>query len=258
MTTTMLNLPASLPPGAVLGPERDRLGAALCAQNASWFAATPSHVTVEDDTPDPWVSAWASTTSGARAVPSRPNSRGGRFDQEAPVPALRFRAGLHCGYSVDGIADSANHFTVAVIYRSEARNARTLISVAGQDKSNMIYANESAGALNVADRSSTILAENSAPMPSYRAALLLVGYEPGTLRVAINGGPVTRATGQVPGLDGAAELFIGCRNHRSGLAKTLGSSRISDVIYWPQQMLPDGHVTTPDLRPLYDFWIWNR
>lgn len=76
----------------------------------------------------------------------------------------------------------------------------------------------------------------------------------------VNDDPVMEASGKVPVLGGAAELFIGCRSHRSGLAKTLGSARISDVIYWPDRMIlgSDGDDVALDLKLLRDFWRWNR
>lgn len=257
---TTLQIAKRLPAGALLGPERDALLAALVGQGASWFTALPNSVETESEGKKSWVTGWSSITSEANAIPTRPNDRGGRFDPEGSNPAMCFRAGQHCGYSVDGIAPTAEQFTVAVIYQSEDQDGRTLFSVAGADKSNMLFANESSGALAVLDREGSLRLKCDAPPIGSRYGLLVVSYESGKLRVSVNGGPPEETNGKVPGLEGAAELFIGCRNHRSGLAKTLGTSRISDVYFWPEMALlrPADMPLDPVLTMLEDFWRWNR
>ena len=257
---TTLQIAKRLPAGALLGPERDALLAALAAQNASWFTALSAKIEAEGDGKAVWVTGWSSITTEAKAIPTRPNDKGGRFDPDGSNPAMCFRAGQHCGYSADGIAPTAERFTVAVIYQSEDQDGRTLFSVAGAEKSNMLFANESSGALAVLDREGSLRLKCDAPPNGSRYALLVVSYESGKLRVSVNGGPPEEANGKVPGLEGAAELFIGCRNHRSGLAKTLGSSRISDVFFWPEMALlrPADMPLDPVLAMLEDFWRWNR
>ncbi|MGB0966708.1 MAG: hypothetical protein ACPGUX_00865 [Halocynthiibacter sp.] len=256
----MIEVNKKLPSGVLLGPEIQNLRNILQEQNAAWFSAEDAYITQESDEDTTWVSGWASNTTDVTAKPSRPNKKKGRFDHASMVPAMCFQSGVHCGYSANGIAPNAERFTVAVIYRSEKRDGRTLFSVAGEDKSNMLFANESSGKLHIVDRSGTILVECDAPLSGTRHALLIASYETGKLRVSLNGELQGEAAGHVPGLGGSAEFFIGCRNHRAGLAKTLGTSSISDAFYWPDRMLlgPQGIPPDPALAALHDFWRWNR
>jgi hypothetical protein len=45
------------------------------------------------------------------------------------------------------------------------------------------------------------------------------------------------AADRVPGLAHPADFFIGCRSNRAGLAKTLGTSRLHEVLFWPDRAL---------------------
>ena len=254
----MLEISKALPPKAVLGLEAEQLQNSLEGQNTTWFRAIDKHIELEADEGEAWVSGWTCCTSEVRAEPSRPNKRAGQFDASCSIPAICFRAQTHCGYSAT--VESAQRFSISVLYRSKNRDARTLFSIAGKDKSNILFANENAGRLSVTDRSGTVKIECDAPPESNRHVLLVVSYEPGKLRMRLNDDPVQEAMGHVPGLEGTAELFIGCRNHRPGLAKTLGESRISDLIYWPDRMIlgPKDGQSDPDLALLCDFWRWNR
>jgi hypothetical protein len=68
------------------------------------------------------------------------------------------------------------------------------------------------------------------------------------------------ARGEIGAFSGAAELFIGCRNHRGGLGKTLGAHETSDVFFWPDQMLlaPSDTAEAASLNALRSYWRWNR
>ena len=257
----MIEVKTSLPEGALLGPEQHHLKTHLEAAKAVWFCGPDARIHTKTEGETTWVTGWDSSTGAITALPSRANKSGGRFDADAPIPAITLKAGQHCGYSANGIAKSAERFTVAVIYRSEQRDGRTLFSVAGEDKSNMLFANENKGILSVVDRSNTLQVICDAPkVDNDRHALLVASYETGKLRVALNGETVGEARGEVPGLGGTAELFIGCRNHRSGILKTVGAGRISDLFYWPERTLigPASVPIDPSLTLLYDFWRWNR
>lgn len=257
----MLKISTSLPSTAIFGAEAERLKNVLVDHNASWFRALSDHIEIEtDEDVSPWVSTWRSSTTDVVATPTRPNKKNGRFDTTSPVPAMRFQAETHCGYSADKIAKSAERFSIAILYKSENRDARTVFSISGKTQNNILFVNENSGRLTLLDRAGTLKLETDAPPLSHRYALLVVSYAAGKLRMQLNNEPMQETLGHIPDLEGTAELFIGCRNHRSGLAKTLGTSRISDVIYWPDRMLlgPVGEDMPPDLTLLHDFWRWNR
>jgi hypothetical protein len=263
----MLEIPHSLPPGALLDAEGRALEDLLSGQGAHWFRALPDFIAtqpVEADTQETFVSGWTSAISEVSAAPTRPNDRAGRFDGSGAPPAMCFRAQHHCGYAVPAIAPSAERFSLAVIYASEERDARTLFSVTGADNSNILFGFEKTGTLAVKDRAGTVELAAEAPATGPEAGgrhgLLVVSHEMGKLRMAVNAGPTLEASGRVPGLTDTAELFIGCRSHRPGLAKTLGTARITDVIFWPDRMVlgPSGLPSDPSLGALRDFWKWNR
>lgn len=256
----MIEISQTLPTGAVFGQEVQLLDDALRLQKAAWFRARAQDITCQDDDNGQWVESWQSTSADPIARPTRPNDKNGRFDTSLPMPALQFRAQTHCGYSVRDIAPSAERFSLAVIYCSENRDARTLFSIAGPDHSNILFGNEADGQMRVQDRAGTVLIECDAPQTASRYGLLVVSYQPGKLRICINDLPTLETSGTAPGLNGNAELFIAGRSHRPGLAKTLGDAQITDLIFWPDRMIlgPKGTPTDPSLILLRDFWRWNR
>lgn len=256
----MLQLSGDLPAGALLGSEAGRLADRLRAGGAVWFSARAGQVRLDGNGAEAPVTEWHSMCGTHIARPSRPNSGNGRFVTGWPSPAMQFRQKLNCGYAVADVAPDARAFTVAVIYSSFARDGRTLVSIGTNEGDNILFLNEADGVLVAKDRSGGIEIECEAPENDNGRALVLMSLEPSRLRLRLGQGPVVETRGSVEGLAGAAELFIGCRNHRSGLQKTLGDLQISDVIFWPSGtvLAAPGMTETDQSAAVSEFWRWTR
>ena len=257
---TVLELSHPLPPGALLGPEVQALHNALSHEGAAWLRARSEYVEQQEDDNTSWVTDWRSATTGHVARPTQPNRQNGRFDARARVPAMYFRSQMHCGYAVENIANTAERFSLAVIYKSADKEGRSLASVSVGDNTNILFAAEYSGQIIIKDRAGTFDLECPAPDTRTHHALVVISYEAGKLRCAVNGGEVLEASGNAPGMEQAAKLFIGCRNNRAGLMKTLGDARITDVLYWPDRtILPPkaSNVATPELMMLRNYFRWN-
>ncbi len=73
------------------------------------------------------------------------------------------------------------------------------------------------------------------------------------------GGAAATRRGPRPVLTGPASLFIGCRNQRPGLTKTLGGALIADVWLWPGRALlvSDDPADRTALTALRRFVLWS-
>jgi hypothetical protein len=166
-------------------------------------------------------------------VAAQPNTGNSRFEAGTPG-ALICQEGLNCGFTLPGFAPEVEAFTVAVIYRSQGE-AKTLASVFTGQPNNMIFLTEGDGQILAKDRANT--AEVALPMPeSGGAKLVVLSYDGRGLRLAV-GKDETVAAATIPGLAHQADFFIGCRSNRVGLAKTLGQSRLYEVLFWPDRAL---------------------
>jgi hypothetical protein len=134
------------------------------------------------------------------------------------------------------------------------------VSIGAKDGDNILFLNEADGVMVAKDRSGGIEVECEAPENDGGRALVLMSLEPSRLRLRLGQGPVMETRGSVEGLEGEAELFIGCRNHRSGLQKTLGDLEISDVIFWPSGavLAAPGMAETGQFAAVAEFWRWTR
>lgn len=256
----MLQLSGDLPEGVLLGNEGERLADRLRPGGAIWFSARAAKVHRDGDGADAPVTEWHSMCGRHVALPSRPNTGNGRFSDAGAFPAMLFRQKINCGYSVAGVAPDAAAFSVAMLYSSPARDGRTLFSVHAQDGGNLFFLNEADGMLTAKDRGGAIGIECEAPVHERGRELVMLSLEGSRLRLRLGRGPVIEARGGVENLRGEAELFIGCRNHRAGLQKTLGDLQISDVIFWPfgTVLAAPGMAETDQAAAVSDFWRWTR
>ena len=256
----MLQFSGDLPAGTLLGNEAERLADRLRPAGAIWFSARAEQVRRDGDGSDAPITEWHSMCGRHVARPSRPNTGNGRFDATGPFPVMQFRQKVNCGYSVAGIAPDAQAFSVAILYSSPVRDGRTLFSIHAQDGGNLFFLNEADGMLVAKDRGGAIEIECEAPAHEGGRELVMLSLEASRLRLRLGRGPVIEARGGVENLRGEAELFIGCRNHRAGLQKTLGDLQISDLIFWPTGavLAAPGHAETDQAAALSEFWRWTR
>lgn len=256
----MIWLDDSLPPGALCAA-RGVLAADLSESGALWWAGSGL---VADATGT--VTGWRSDPLGALAVPTEPNTGNGQIGEAGDLTGLLCRDGLHCGLVAMDVVPDAGHVTLAARYLppwgAEAKTILTLNTGGGAKKregENYLYLSEAEGRITVKD--DTGLVEAHLPAPSQDAPRLVLLSMAGTrLSVALLGGPEVTATASGPVLSGMGHLFIGCRNQRPGLTKTLGGALISDIWAWPGRALLGGDAPEERaaLLAMRRFWLWSE
>jgi len=248
----MLQLAGTLPPGALVGGEERALARAMGRSGGARFVAREADILLTDGR----ITGWREARGAVVAGPSAPNTGNSRFDAGPPA-ALLCLEGQNCGFVLPAFAPRVEAFTAAVIYHSEG-DARTLLSVSTGQPNNLIFLTENDGRLAALDRAGTVSVSRSvAPTGGVRAAIL--GFDGRALRLA-SGGERAEAAAQVPGLEHPADFFIGCRSNRPGLAKTLGQSRLHEVMFWPDRSIL-GSAAVEDVAVLaaldrYLRWVW--
>ncbi|HLQ17908.1 MAG TPA: hypothetical protein VK146_02925 [Tabrizicola sp.] len=225
----MLELAAKLPPGALLGSDDASLSQALLATGGVRFLAREADLVRTEGR----ITGWRDSVLGVEARAAAPNGGNSRFDAGPPA-GLICQEGVNCGFTLPGFAPEVEAFSVAVVYRSQG-DARTLASVFTGQTNNMIFLGEGEGRVLVKERAGGL--EVALPLPKREGArLVILSFDGRTLRLEADGQEAA-VTGDVPGLVHQADFFIGCRSNRPGLAKTLGASRLQEVMFWPDRAL---------------------
>jgi hypothetical protein len=237
----MLEIAAKLPPGALIGGDDRLLGDAVLRTAGARFIAREASMAWTNGR----ITGWREARLAVEAATATPNTGNTRFEA-GPPGAVICQDGQNCGFTLPGFAPEVEAFTIAVIYRSEGE-AKTLASVFTGQANNMIFLTEGDGVLLAKDRQNTV--EVSLPLSrARRAKLALLGFDGRMLRLQF-GDAQADATAKIPGLAHSADFFIGCRSNRAGLAKTLGSSQLHEVLFWPDRCLP-GSTDPDDLAAL--------
>jgi hypothetical protein len=225
----MLQITEKLPPGALIGGDERLLAQAVLRTGGARFVAREEDVVWKNGT----ITGWRESHLAVEAVAAQPNTGNSRFEAGTPG-ALICQGGLNCGFTLPGFAPEVEAFTVAVIYRSQGE-AKTLASVFTGQPNNMIFMTEGDGQILAKDRANTV--EVALPVPEGKGAKLVVlTFDGRGLRLAVGKDEIVAAAA-IPGLAYQADFFIGCRSNRVGLAKTLGQSRLHEVMFWPDRAL---------------------
>ena len=225
----MLNIAAKLPPGALVGGEDAQLAEAVLTTGGARFVAREADLVRTDGR----ITGWRDSVLAVEAGVATPNSGNSRLDPGPPA-GLTCQEGLNCGFTLPGFAPEVEAFTVAVIYRSEG-DARTLATVFTGQTNNLIFLAEAEGRVLAKDKAASV--EVALPLTGGTGAkLVILGFDGRSLRLEMDG-QAAEASGKVPGLAHQADFFIGCRSNRAGLAKTLGQSRLHEVLFWPDRSL---------------------
>jgi len=256
----MITLDAYLPQGALCEADA-ALAAALAHDGALWW---PGSGLVTDGLGN--VTGWQAQGTAPLALPTDPNTGNGRIGEAGDLIGLQCRAGLHCGMVAQDVTTDAGHLTLAARYLppwgAEAKTIVTLNTGGGAKKTegeNYLYLSEAEGQITVKDDAGRI--EAHLPAPSQDAPrLVMVTLVGARLSVALLGGPEITATAPGPILSGMGHLFIGCRNQRPGLTKTLGGALITDVWLWPGRALvgSDRAEDRASRLALERFWLWTE
>lgn len=254
----MITLDDSLPPGALCAADGP-LAATLAADGALWWSGA-GIVTDQAGT----VTGWQATLQGATALPTDPNTGNGQMGEAGDLTGLMCREGVHCGLVAQDVAPDAGCVTLAARYLppwgAEAKTIATLNTGGGAKRvegENYLYLSEAEGRITVKDNAGLIEAQLVAPTED-APRLVMVTLAGQKLRVALLGGPEVTATASAPVLAGMGHLFIGCRNQRPGLTKTLGAALIADIWLWPDRAIlgSDRPADRATLLAMRRFWLW--
>ena len=260
----MLTLDDTLPDGALVGSERASFAASLAASGAYWFRSDWDAFDVDDGTGA--IREWHSTDRAKTATPADPNEGNGLLGEVGAYAGLRCIPEINCGLVVPRITESAGVFSMAVIYQPDKdMPSKTLLTIntgysGGTDaESNYLFLSDAGDFFTVKDVRGAV--EIVAPVTStpdgLRMAVVTLAGD--TLALAENLSPPTVMQGADAGMRSAADLFIGCRSHRSGLKKTLGAATVLEVLFWPKHALltprtPEDHAAYLDLKR---YFLWE-
>jgi len=255
----MLELPDTLPPGALCDAGADLLADALAGTGALWWAGESLSADATGAVAD-----WTDRLAGHTARPTAPNTGRGVIGVAGDITGLHCRDGVHCGLVAEAVAPVAGIVTLAARYLPpHGTDARTIVTyntggaAKKSDGDNYLYLSEAEGLLTVKDDKG--LVDLSLPAPAGAAPRLVMASLAGErLAVEVLGGVRAEAQARGPVLSGAASLFIGCRNQRPGLTKTLGGALIGDVWLWPGRalLLSEDAADRAALMAMRRFLLW--
>jgi hypothetical protein len=249
----MLVLDLDLPPGALCGGEAAAADAAFA--EALWWHGHPD--SMETDPATGAVTLWRSEGSGPPARPTEPNTGHGLLGEIGGLSGLQCRAGTHCGLVAEDATQAAGTSTLAIrFYTAPGEDARTLLTLNAEKSGNYLFLSETGGTLTVKDDSD--LVELSLPCPPLDAPQLLVVSLDGDRLAASLGDRRAEAQARGPVLNGPASLYVGCRNQRPKLFKTLGGALILDVWLFPGRalLLSDAATDRAALAALHRHHLW--
>jgi hypothetical protein len=204
--------------------------------DAVWYKADQTSLTCNDAGV---VQAWrAQEGRGTTATPVKPNNDNLRL---SGTGGLMFDAEINAGLVVENALFAATTFTLAVRYSSDHGEARSLLTLNPSDYDSYLFLAEKDGVISWQDQQDHAALSQPAPKGG---GWIIAGCNHGRLSLATapDGGmpsaPLQSEVGTAEiqaALTGACDLFIGCRSHRKGILKTLGSARIHDVLLWVDQ-----------------------
>lgn len=234
----MLDLDTNLPPGALCDAHPDAVKAAV--SGAQWWHGAEAQM--EQDPATGAVSLWRAYDGGPPCEPTEPNTGNGQIGEVDNLFGLQCRAGIHCGVVAEDAAPDATTATIAVrFYTPPGEDARTLFALNAERAGNYLFLSETAGVLTAKDDSDRASVELPCP-PRDAPRMAIVSLQGDRLALSLGPNRVD-IQAKVGVLSGPASLFIGCRNHRPRLLKTIGSALILDVWLFPNRALL--HSDTP-------------
>ncbi|WP_044006947.1 hypothetical protein [Jannaschia sp. CCS1] len=228
----MLELDTNLPRGTLCAAHPSAVSSDLTG--ALWWHGSAAQM--EQDPNTGAVSRWQAFDGGPPALPTEPNSGNGQIGQVDDLFGLQCRAGTHCGVVAQDVAPDAATATIAVrFYTPPGEDARTLFALNAPGAGNYVFLSEAGGVLTAKDDQGR--AEVTLPCTDIDAPhLAIVSLHGDRLALALGRERVDMHARDLI-LTGSASLFIGCRNQRPRLLKTLGAALILDVWLFPGRAL---------------------
>ena len=234
---TPLYVDIDLPEGALLRDDAAQASVVdACHPNdaqAIWYHAHAPAMTFNAQKA---MTQWAAENGlGTPARPVDPNDDNATLLEGGGVA---FTRGVNCGFVVDAALVEQDCFCLAIRVTSPDAEARSLLTVNPDASDNYLFLSESEGRLIWRDDAGMVEVSIPAPGKDY---WVLAGFDKGQLH--LTAAPVgdvfpipqksTRPSAELAAeLNGVADLFIGCRSHRKGILKTLGTSVVHDVLIW--------------------------
>lgn len=182
------------------------------------------------------VQAWHPEDGlGHPAYPVKPNTNNLRRAQDG---GLEFEREVNCGLFVENGLVEANRFSCAVRYSSALGEARSLVTINPREENTYLFLAEKDGHIIWQDQQDQVRLSLPAPKGG---GWVVAGYHDGGLSLGVTSvgqafcEPVLTSAPEpalLPAFAGVSDVFIGCRSHRRGILKTLGSSRIHDLLLW--------------------------
>lgn len=225
----MLELDANLPPGALCAAAPDAMPGAF--GGALWWHGAPAQM--EQDAATGALARWRDFGGRIDARPTAPNAGNGQVGALDDLYGLQCRAGVHCGVVAEAAAPEAATATVAIrFYAPPGTEARTLFALNAEDAGNYLFLSETDGVLTAKDDAGRAAVELPCPPACDAPRLAIVSLAGDRLALELDGHRA-EAVAREGILHGPANLYIGCRNQRPRLLKTLGDALILDVWLFP-------------------------
>lgn len=230
-------------PKAVLLPEEPVAAQPIHpnACGAVWYKADEAYLICNDTgTVQQWL---PQEGVGETAIPSKPNTDNLRL---STARGLQFEREVNAGMVIKNALVGPSQFSCAVRYTSDTGDARTLLTVNPTDYYTYLFLTEKDGRIRWQDQKDQ--SDVSVPAPR-NGGWIVVGFDAGKLSLTAAskgddfGKPVHNNepnTELANSFSGANDIFVGCRSHRKGILKTLGSSRLHDLLLWIDQDICNG------------------
>ena len=191
------------------------------------------------------IMAW--TPENGLGSPARPAAPNDGHARPNPGGGIAYIREVNSGFVVEAALVEAETFCCAIRLQSPQGQARTIVTFNPPDGNNYLFLFEKDGLLEWRDDAGSVEVTLPAPGGTF---WVLVGYDHGkiSLLAAKPGAKFPQAQTSpdasealAMALEGASDMFIGCRSHRKGILKTLGHCVIHDVLLWL-----DTAPTTPE------------
>ena len=212
--------------------------------DAVWYCGESATINCDADGA---VQSWTPQENlGLVAVPVKPNENTLRV---GPDNGLVFQSGVNSGLVINAALIEAAQFSCAVRYSSPNGDARTLLTVNPPERDNYLFLSEKDGQISWQDQGDRHVL--SLPSPK-GCGWVIAGFNNGKMTLSVANEdqgfskPVSTELQDedlLQDFDGINDVFIGCRSHRKGILKTLGSSCIYDVLLWIDQDVSSTDLT---------------
>ena len=244
-------IPVMAPQGALLDHAARALSALNTQYGGTWFdAARPG------ETPGQWGDRSAARRVALAHMPGTP----ALFDEVGGRVALILSTGQNGGFRAPNLLDG-DTWSAALIWHPAppAEETRSLLAARGEGKGNYLYLHQDADhSIEFRDNDNAASLRLPAANTGWQAVVIArAGARLGLWRPADD----ARAMGTIAtGLSVPADLLIGARSHRAGMAKTLGAGAIGGVLAWPGHDLlaPEPEPVAQALRDGFaNFCLWE-